>query len=471
MFDLENLTYLRTVHPFEWVLLVIYTVLLLGISFFSQVKNIRHDALYRYYMLGLLAKIFSAVVFCLVYIYYYHGGDTVSYFETSRALVNLGLENWGYMLRVMFTPPSAENYSLFDSSTGYPWTYMFYDPQTFFVAKLIAPILFISFKSYLVSTVVLSWLSFFGIWRLFKMMCRYYPAIDKRIAFAVLFLPSVLFWGSGILKDTVTFSAVCWFIVSLDSLAILKQKRVKNGIILIVSVFVLASVKPYILISLLPGAIVWVFYSRISKIRSRFIKVVSIPFIYVASIGIGIGLLAALGDKLGKFSLEKMLVTASVTQKDLKQDYYRGSSFDIGDFEPTIGGAVGKAPAALIVGLYRPFIWEARNVVMLISGLENLLYLFLSTVLVFRMITDPRRFFKVLLQNPILIFLLSYAVLFSILVGLSTSNFGALVRFKIPFLPAFVSFLLILNYYLGTDAIARERQSRLAAKRLKGITT
>lgn len=449
MFELENFSYIRFIHPFEWVMLGLYSILLLGISFFIQVRNIRQTPVYRYYSWGVMLKIISSIVFCLIYIYHYPGGDTISYYETARSLVNLGMKDISSYAEVMSSPASNTTYLMFDSTTGYPWPYMFFDSQTFFVAKAISPIVFIAFKSYLVASVILSWLSFFGLWRLFMMLRRYYPFMEKWLAYSVLFLPSVLFWSSGILKDTLTFTAVCWFIVSFDGLFIRKQKRVRNLIVLLLAVYLMFSVKPYILMCLLPGAIVWGLYTSILKLRSKIIRYAFIPFIYLTSFGIGYVVLNSFGDRLGKFSINKMLLTASITQKDLKQDYYQGSSFDIGEFDPTLSGVSGKVPAALVVGLYRPFIWEARNVVMLISGFENLVYLFLSLLLLFRLIVDVRFFFKVLLNNPLLIFLVSYTIFFSVLVGLSTSNFGALVRFKIPFMPAFVTFIVVLNFFLS----------------------
>jgi hypothetical protein len=448
MFELEDLSYIKKIYPFEWVMLGIYMLIIISISFYIQVNRIKKEKIYRYYSLAVLAKIGAAVGFCLIYIYYYEGGDTVSYYESSRALVNIGMKNPDSYFREIFQSPSLANYILFDQGTGYPWPYMYFDPGSWFVAKLLSPILFIAFRSYLVSTVILSWLSFLGAWKLFKMLVRYYPKLEGRMALSILFVPSVLFWGSGISKDTFTFSAVCWFIVGLDGIFISKISLWKNAIVLFLSGYILLSIKPYILISLLPGAFVWILYSRIAKMNSRFLKISAIPLIYIFSFVVGYGILSLLGDSLGKFSIEKMLVTASVTQNDLKQGYYHGSSFDIGSFEPTINGMLGKAPAAITVGLFRPFLWEARNPVMIASGIENFSFLLLAIGMFAGMIFNLRKFIRIILENPFLIFLLSYSILFSLLVGLSTSNFGALVRFKIPFLPFFVCALLLMNYFL-----------------------
>ncbi len=468
MFELENFSYIRQIYPFEWVMLGIYCILIFGLTFSRQVIKQKQNPIYRFFFWGVSVKVMSSIVFCIIYIYYYQGGDTVSYYETARSLVNLSMKNLSACVEVMTSKPSLTGFMTFDQETGYPWPYMYYDSQTFYVAKLILPLEMIAFKSYLVTSVLLSYISFFGAWKFFMMLCRYFPGLEKRIAIAILFVPSVLFWGSGILKDTITFSAVCWFIVSLDA-AFIAPKKSRWAIIgTLISLYILLSIKPYILYSLLPGAIIWIGTVKMKTIRSKFIRVAFMPIVLALSIGGGFMALSLLGDSMGKFAVSKMLETASITQKDLKQDYYQGSSFDIGDFEPTVTGMIAKVPAAMAVGLFRPYIWEVRNLVMLASGLENLCYLLLVVFLLWKIIFSPRRFFRVLSDYPILTFLLFYTLFFSVMVGLSTSNFGALVRFKIPFMSCYIALILILHHYLGQGASVRRPQVKASRNNLSG---
>jgi hypothetical protein len=461
MLELENFSYIRQIYPFEWVMLGIYSIFIFALTFGRQVMKQRENPLYRFFFIAVAMKIISSIIFCLIYIYYYQGGDTVSYYETARSLVNLSMKNIPSTIDVMTSKPSLAGFMTFDRETGYPWPYMYYDSQTFFVAKLLFPIELVAFKSYLVTSVLLSWISFFGAWKFFLMLCRYFPGMEKRIAIAILFVPSVLFWGSGILKDTITFSAVCWFIVTLESSLIAPKKSITALFGMLLSLFILLSIKPYILYSLLPGAIIWVGSVRMKKVQSKFIRVAFMPLVLGLSLAGGFAALSILGNSMGKFAINKMLETASVTQKDLKQDYYQGSSFDIGDFEPTVSGMIVKVPAAMAVGLFRPYVWEARNVVMLASGLENLCYLLLVVFLVFKIIVNPKRFFGILREYPILTFLLCYTLFFSVMVGLSTSNFGALVRFKIPFMACYIALMLILYQLLTTSAKSPKAKSGL----------
>jgi hypothetical protein len=156
-------------------------------------------------------------------------------------------------------------------------------------------------------------------------------------------------------------------------------------------------------------------------------------------------------------SLDESLKMASVKQEDLTQSYYNGHSYNIGYFEPTISGVLGKVAPATIAGLYRPFIWEAGNIVMLVSGVETLLLLFLSIYLVLFVVRSflfkgVSHTIHLLFGDSILVFSVFYVFLFAFVVGLTSSNFGALVRYKIPYFSFFLILLLVQIRRFQEDA-------------------
>jgi hypothetical protein len=146
---------------------------------------------------------------------------------------------------------------------------------------------------------------------------------------------------------------------------------------------------------------------------------------------------------LGDYSLDNVLDKAVITQMDLKSDYYQGSSFDIGSFEPTVAGILSKMPAAINAALFRPYLWETYNLTMLMSGIENLVLLIFTIYLLIKL-----RFynlFRLMFRHRILFFTVYFSVFFAFSVGLTTSNFGSLVRYKIPAIPFFLISLLIIS--------------------------
>jgi len=409
-------------------------------------KNIVTNPVYKYYIPGLFAKMVGGIGVCLIYTFYYEGGDTVSYFQGGTAMVNLLFKSPEGFYSIMLGNIGGESWYLFDYSTGWPPWYMWRDPNTFFVIRFIAPLVLLAFKSFIVTAILLVWISYSGIWRLYLLFCEEFPQLAKQFAIAILFIPSVVFWGSGILKDTITFSAACWFTYSFYKLFVKRERMVFNALYLIVSSYLLVEIKPYILFALLPGTLIWLLYDKIVRIKSFFVKVIIAPVLIVVFVGVGYFIFNSMGSLLGDYSPEKVLEKAVITQEDLTRSYQYGQNYyDVGKFDASVSGIISKVPIAISATLFRPFLWEARNPVMLLSAIENTLILGLTIWLLLKLRIIG--IFRLIGKHPLIIFALSFSLFFAFGVGLSTANFGALVRYKIPAIPFFVSALFILKYF------------------------
>jgi len=442
------------IQAWEFILIPVYLFIIFLIA--SRIKNSRivKDPVYKYYLFGLYAKIIGGLAFAMIYIYYYDGGDTMTYYETGRAMVNMFYKDPLMYFKVLFGPNSKEIYQAFDLQTGLLVGYVFSDPKTFMVCRLISPLLIITFNSYILATILVSWVTYSGLWRLYLLFVRYFPEIQYKLAIAILFFPSVVFWGSGIMKDSFTMAATGWYVFYINYVFIRKHYGFRALLILFISAFVLISLKPYIFMVLFPGTLYWVFNARAKRIRNKLVRYMLLPVTYVLVIFGSIFLLESLGSMLGKFSLDEALETAVVSQKDLKSDHYQGNSFDIGEFEPTVAGVLSKMLPAVNAGMFRPYIWEANNAAMLGSGLENLFLMVLSMLILIR--TRVVYFIAYSFSDPLVMFCLLFSICFAFVIGLTTSNFGALVRFKIPLLPFFVSGLFIVDH-LNKERLARKK--------------
>jgi uncharacterized membrane protein AbrB (regulator of aidB expression) len=94
---------------------------------------------------------------------------------------------------------------------------------------------------------------------------------------------------------------------------------------------------------------------------------------------------------------------------------------------------------------------------MFISALENSVFILLLLYIIYTV--GIVNFFRIILNEPILVFCTFYTILFSFFVGLSTANFGALVRYKIPCTLFYTSSLIII-WRIGT------KMSRKAFRRV-----
>src|SRR5690606_2625526 len=82
--------------------------------------------------------------------------------------------------------------------------------NNYMVVRLTALFSLLAFKKYLVLNLFFSMISFSGVWRLYRFFYEQYPHLHKQFAIAILYLPSFVFWSSGILKDPICTGAVGW---------------------------------------------------------------------------------------------------------------------------------------------------------------------------------------------------------------------------------------------------------------------
>ena len=114
-----------------------------------------------------------------------------------------------------------------------------------------------------------------------------------------------------------------------------------------------------------------------------------------------------------------------------------------------------------MVTLFRPFIWEARKVIVGLSALEAIAFL-LGTLYVLMKI-GIGGFFRKVFSDPNLTFFLCFSLIFAFAVGISSYNFGALSRYKIPCLPFYSALLIVcLNYSkTAVSGVVRYKANKL----------
>jgi len=425
----------------DFLLLPVYLFIIYNIGLNFQNRRIETNPVYAYYVRGLMLKIGGGIFLVLIYTLYYEGGDTTAYFESAVVLDNLRVVNFSAYLEIMSNNLNEQTYSYFNSETA--WPQYFFDKQSFTVVRAANIVNLVGFNSYLLTTVVLAALTYNGIWRLFLLFSELYPKYVKQLSYSILYIPSVLFWGSGILKDTLTLMGACWFTFSFYKVFIKREQIIINVVTMVLSALLILQMKPYIFIALVPGALIWFSFDKIESISSPIIKFLIAPLIIATILGIGSLALSSISDSFGQYSsIDKIVDKAIVTQKDLKMDYNKGNTFDIGEFDGSAGSIGRKFPLATFAGLFFPQMWQVKNPVMLLAAIENSFLLILTILVLYRV--GPFQFYKQVRKEPLLIFSIVFSVFFAFSVGLTTSNFGALVRYKIPAVPFYLSAIIIL---------------------------
>jgi hypothetical protein len=411
----------------------------------------------KYYFPALSLKIFGALALGFVYQFYYNGGDTFAYHtHGSRHIWEAFMETPERGFKLLFSDGKAH--------PGY-WgisdkIWYFRDQKSFFIVRIATVLDLITFSSYCGTAVLFAVISFIGGWMLFLTFYKRNPGIHKWIAVSCLFVPSVIFWGSGILKDTVTlaFLGIATYCVSI--LFIERTFRFQFFLLLLFSCYVIFSIKVYILMSFLIAAMVWVLAVYFFSIRSMAMRIMVIPLVIAASVTLSFVGIRELVKDDPKYSFDKLAETVRVTAYDIR--YWTGkdaqSGYTLGELDGSVGSVVVLAPSAINVSLFRPYLWEVKNPLMLLAALESIITLLITFWVLIKAKGDLLKG----LGSPETVFCLTFALMFAFGVGVSSYNFGTLGRYKIPLYPYYFCGLGMLLYRVQFIRLSRQQHLEMA---------
>lgn len=394
-----------------------------------------------YFIPALLVKFAGAIIVGFIYQFYYQGGDTFSF--TTHGSQHI----WNAFLD---SPPKAFRMLLLDAGEKDPSTFeytsriFFYrDKSSYFIIKVAGFFSFFSFHTYSTMALFFAVMSFSGSWAFYSVFSKLYPHLSKPLAFGILFVPSVFFWGSGVLKDTLTLAALGWFTYAIYQFFIINNRKLSSVFLMAISTYILVNVKIYIFLCFAPAAIIWVFLYKANQIRSTFLKFAAVPFFLAIGAGVGYLAIDSASGLDSRYQLDGLAERVKITAYDIRYGTGKnaGSGYSLGELDGSFANLVSLAPAAINVSLFRPYLWEVRNPLMLISALESLGILLLTLIILLR---KSRRLISEL-KNPNIVFCLIFSLTFAFAVGVATYNFGSLSRYKIPLFPFYLTALMVLN--------------------------
>ena len=428
---------------------IVYLVIIYAIAYRLKSRQQEKGLDSKYFIGGLTAKLIGVSAFCLIYGLYYGGGDTVNYYLGASAVANLMAEDFSAFYSIVFENELEKTWGAFNQETGYPPHYMWKDPATFAVSRYSILFCLLGAKSFFVTSLLVASFSYIGMWKLYRLFTANYPDTKKALAICILFMPSLIFWGSGIMKDSYVLAAACWFSYNFYHVFILRKKILINALLVIVNISMIMTLKPYVILSILPGALLWLNSAYLKQVTSGFIKMLVIPILGVIILGGGFFLYSNMSSLMGDYgNIDQAVEKAQIIQQDLlRESQYGENNYNLGEIDGTAAGMSSIAPIAIFTALYRPLFFEVGSPLMVISALENTILLILTLFLLLK--TNPRKVMRVILSEPLILYSIFFSLLLAFGVGMASTNFGALSRYKIPFMPYYFSAIYLI-YYLNT---------------------
>jgi hypothetical protein len=414
-----------------------------------------------YYLKGLYVKFAGCIFISLVYQFYYGGGDTSEYFRHIKIINSSINDSFSTWFKLLTHQSEIKNPQLYAYTRQMEW---YNDPPSYYVAVIGAIFGILNGTNYMGIAMLMAFFSFTGTWAMYRTFVNIYPRLYKELAIAFLFIPSTVVWGSSIFKDTICMFALGWLTYTTFRIFINKDYSRKNILLLILSFSLVFKVKLYILLGFLPAAFLWLLITYSVKIKSPGVRFVVKTFFVALAIVAFLFFTRLFAESLKRYSLENIAETAQSTRQWLLYSSQKdeGSGYDLGEFDPTITGMLTKFPQGVVVTLFRPFPWEAKKVIVMLSALEALAFIYF-TIKAFRK-RGVFKTFALIGKDPNLLFCLIFSIIFAFAVGISTYNFGALSRYKIPCLPFYGAFVMIVLHY---DKTTQSKQNLVHIKSFK----
>lgn len=406
------------------------------------------DITRRYFFPGLTVRIIGAISVGLLYQFYYEGGDTFAYHtHGSRPLWEAIMDSPSNGFRLLLMN-GEYGPGVWDTANRiWYWN----DPQSFFIIRLAAILDLLTFSSYSATAVLFAVIAFTGGWMLFLTFYKLHPQIHRWIAFSVLFIPTVIFWGSGIFKDTITLAALGMATYGFHRLFVERRSKIFSIMLLVVSFWVIFSIKKYILLCFLPALLLWWVASNLSRIPSMMLRMIVAPLTGIMAAFLAYYAVLKVGEDDPRYQISKLAETAKVTAYDIRFGWGartgEGSGYTLGELDGSWQSMMALAPQAVNISLFRPYFWEVRNPLMLLSALESFALLLISIHLILRVRLKIFQY----IQKPNVFFCFVFAIVFAFAVGVSTFNFGSLSRYKIPMMPYFLMALGLIETYWKRD--------------------
>ncbi len=417
----------------------IYIILLSLLAFVIR-PYVTDEKTRRYFMPALWVRFAGAILLGLIYQYYYEGGDTFAYWEHGSAHIWRAMMD-DFALGVQILLGDAGDYDL--GKFEYVQRIWYYrDPRSFFVVRVAAIFDLFTFSTYSSTALFFGAFSFSGSWALFQALNRKYPGSSFQIAIAILFVPSTILWGSGILKDTITLGALNWMVFGIFNWIELDGNRLKSIVIIVVSALLVAAIKLYILALALPLSVIWIYLRFVSRLPRQVPKFIVAPVMLAIATSAGYLAVTQITSFNEHYSIENLAQTAMITAYDIRYGWGArdgiGSGYSLGELDGTLQSMILLMPGAINVTLFRPYPWEIRNPLMAFSALESFAFFMLALLVLFRAGMVIQR------MDPFITFAFLFSIAFAFAVGVSTYNFGTLMRYKIPCLPYFMLFCVLV---------------------------
>jgi len=374
-----------------------------------------------------LFKILLGCLYGWVFLHFYNGDDTWNYFNESREETNLLMHH-----PIRFLQPFWPSYYL--QITGYHgWDALVLyikDFERLFFIKGLAILNLLSGKNYYIDLLLFEFLIIAGPLLLFKLLAREFPQRIGMYFLLVFFIPSVVFWCSGIRAEGLLLFFMA--LMMYNGQAYTRKPGIRRAIGVLSGFLGLFLIRYQFLAVFLPAFLAYLISIKKDETTPRYFNRV-----YLAALVI--------------FGISLFLPPAYQFSRPLQHTQYKffllngNTRYKLDTLKPGPVSFLKILPQAVTNSILRPYPWEGKNLLQSISSVE---VLFVLAGLLFFIVSPDR---KKQVSHPVYWLFLFYSLTQLVSIGYTVPFPGAIVRYRsIAFL------LLILFLYAGNPLLQQK---------------
>ncbi len=379
-----------------------------------------------------IIKAFAGIIITFHAERIYSGDDGMFFYEAGRTLYEYALQHPLKYLKLMAGIYDDSNRTEYYSLLNWKGLPSWNDNET--MIKISSLIHFMAFSNMLVHSVIFSFLSFCGLTGIYKATIALTKSNGFVLYLMLMLFPSVVFFSSGVLKETLLIAIAGMFMFLLTQFG--NSSRMK--IITVILYLFLWLIKPHFVLFLTPALIGYVIVKNYFNKKLWLSHAVAVMVVIVYSfIGIFIFNQILHRDVAGTIAL--------VQQSSMKNSIYEKAESYIQPpvIAPNMVSVIKNSPKAFLQTVLTPaFHFDKTGLRWKGAAVENLLVMVFVIVNILAAFSWRNQYARL----NFALFLLLY--LFYSLVGYTCALEAAILRFKAPLLPFLIAgfYIFMLQY-------------------------
>jgi len=374
-----------------------------------------------------LLRVAAGVLNGYVNLYYYPGTDTAFFHREGLIEYHLLFNDPKEYFTNIFSYKEV-NHGLFDITDSF-WNNL----RGNLVIKLLSVFNIFSFGNFFINVIFYNFLIFFGCIALYRVFINLFPTKKTWLIIGIFFLPSLIYFSSGLHKDGLIFLGLG--LVCYNLFFILKEELTASKIVwLIVGLLIIFLIRNFVLLTILPALAAWI----ISEKSKRFIfQTFIIVYVFFILLFFNIGRIHPSLD-LPQYVSERQLAFIEISKGS-------NSAIYVSPLFPHFRSFLNNSPQALNHSLMRPYLTEKFTVRYIPPAIEIFIYQILFFL--FLLFRKPN-----INPDPFIYFCIFFSLTMMLMIGYTIPIIGAIARYRSIYFP----FLIIpLLCYIDWQKVKR----------------